>query len=225
MSFLLWLAWTTALVPLVGDAPASVGTVSDPESAQDPQQKVRMEILVAQVHRSAMRGRDIHFPEAKNADEPTVAALKDRQRFRAFLHMLQQKELGVIRAETVVFTMSGHPASLASHPGDQAKPRAVLPLRIVPNVLPDGQIHVLLDVTAWVGGKRSPGAGILGIQVQDGQTLALTGMVLKYVTASISKVPILGDLPFVGSLFASKQYAEHEDELVVLVTPHLVGKD
>jgi type II secretory pathway component HofQ len=224
MSFLLWLAWTIALVPVVGDVPASVGTANDPESGQDPQ-KIRMEILVALVHRTAMRSRDIHFPEAKNADQPTVAALKDRQQFMTFLRELQQEELGRIRAETVVVTVSGHAASLASHPGDKAKPRAVPPPRIVPSVRPDGQIHVLLDVTEWVGKKRSPGAGTVGIQVKDGQTLVLTGVVLKYVTLTSVKIPILGDIPFVGRLFTSNHYAEEEGELVVLVTPHLVGKN
>jgi type II secretory pathway component HofQ len=223
MPFLLWLTWTTALVPLVGIAPGRVGTASASEPGQDSQ-KVQMKILFACVNRSAMRGRDIHFPEEIHADKPTVSALKDRQRFVAFLRELQQKDLGVIRAETVVVTASGQPASLASHPGNEAKPRSGPPLNIEPNVQPDGQVHVLLDVTPWVAGKRKPGGGTVGIQVKDGQTLALTGVVLKCVTATSVKAPILGDLPFVGRLFTSIHYAEEENELVVLVTPHLVGK-
>jgi type II secretory pathway component HofQ len=172
-----------------------------------------------------MRNRDIHFPEAVNADQPTVAAIKDRKRFVAFLRELQENGLGVIRAETVVVTVSGHMASLASHPGNESKPGAVPPLGIVPNVRPGGQVHVDLDITALVEGKKPPDAGTVGIQVGKDQTLALTGLVRKQVTATRCKVPILGDLPFIGRLFSSTQYAEEEIELVVLVTPHLVGEN
>lgn len=224
MSYLLWLAWTTALVPLVGDTPASGGSASAPEPGQDAQ-KIRIEILVAYVKRSAMRGRDIRFPEAVNADQPTIAALKDRKRFVAFLRELQEKELGVIRAETVVDTVSGHSVSLDSHLGNKAKPRAFPPLGIVPNVQPGGQVNVVLDITALVARKRPPDANTVGIQVRDGQTLALTGLVLKQVAATSVKVPILGDLPFVGRLFTSNHYAEEQIELVVLVTPHLQGEN
>jgi hypothetical protein len=223
MSFLLWLAWATTLVPLVGDPPGSVGAASASEAGQAPQ-KVRLEILFACVDRSMMRGQGIHFPEVRDSDQPAVAALKDRQRFVAFLRELQQKKLGVIRAETVIDTASGQPASLASHPGKEPKPKSGLPLSIVPSVRSDGQVHVLLDVTPWVAGKRKPGGGTIGIHVRDGQTLALTGLVLKCVAATSVKVPILGDLPFVGRLFTSTSFSEEENELVVLVTPHLVGE-
>jgi len=48
------------------------------------------------------------------------------------------------------------------------------------------------------------------------------GLIQKDVRASVSKVPVLGDLPFLGAAFSSKSFNETEQELVILVTPHLV---
>ena len=44
----------------------------------------------------------------------------------------------------------------------------------------------------------------------------------RSVNSATNKVPVLGDLPFVGAAFSSKVFTEEEQELVVLVTPHLI---
>src|SRR5262249_48199329 len=60
------------------------------------------------------------------------------------------------------------------------------------------------------------------VEMEPGQTLAIGGLIQNTVQASTSKIPCLGDLPFIGTLFSRKSYNEVEEELVVLVTPHLV---
>jgi type II secretory pathway component GspD/PulD (secretin) len=211
MSLLLWLAWATTLVGFVGDAPGSVGTFSAATSGQDTP-RIQMEILIARVDRSALRALDMRFPEAVDGERPTAVAINDRKRFMALLRELRQKNLAVIVAEPVVVTASGRPASLA-----------VPALDIVPHVQSRGRIRLVLDVKTRPAGKGAPGVDSVVVHVRDGQTLALTGLVTKQVTASSTKVPILGDLPLVGRLFSAISYAEVKHELLVLVTPRLVG--
>src|SRR5207302_7854975 len=60
------------------------------------------------------------------------------------------------------------------------------------------------------------------VEIEDGQTLAIGGLIQHIASATTNKVPVLGDLPFVGAAFSTKTYSDTEQELVILVTPHLV---
>jgi len=60
------------------------------------------------------------------------------------------------------------------------------------------------------------------IELQDGQTFAIAGLLDNSLTHNVSKVPILGDIPILGALFRSEQIRQNRSELLVLVTPHLV---
>ena len=60
------------------------------------------------------------------------------------------------------------------------------------------------------------------IVLEDGQTFAIGGMVFRSVNGNATRVPVLGDLPFIGTAFSTISYTESEEELLVLVTPHLV---
>ncbi|MBX9584501.1 MAG: type II and III secretion system protein, partial [Gemmataceae bacterium] len=61
------------------------------------------------------------------------------------------------------------------------------------------------------------------VMLESGQTFAIGGLIQSSVQASASRVPVLGDLPFVGFAFSRVNYDERESELVILVTPRLVG--
>jgi pilus assembly protein CpaC len=60
------------------------------------------------------------------------------------------------------------------------------------------------------------------IVLEDGQTFAVGGMVFRSVNGTATRVPFLGDLPFIGTAFSTINYTESEEELLVLVTPRLV---
>ena len=60
------------------------------------------------------------------------------------------------------------------------------------------------------------------IELADGQSFAIAGLLREAVRADISKFPLLGDLPVIGPLFQSKSFQKSETELVIIVTPHLV---
>ena len=60
------------------------------------------------------------------------------------------------------------------------------------------------------------------IRVKNGETLILTGVLQDTDTVTTSKVPILGDIPFLGSIFRSSAAQKRKSELIILVTPRIL---
>jgi pilus assembly protein CpaC len=61
-----------------------------------------------------------------------------------------------------------------------------------------------------------------GVELRDGQSFALAGLLDNSEIKSLSKVPVLGDIPIIGSLFRSKSFQKNETELMFIVTAMLV---
>jgi pilus assembly protein CpaC len=61
-----------------------------------------------------------------------------------------------------------------------------------------------------------------GVELRDGQSFALAGLLDNSETKSLSKVPVLGDVPLLGALFRSKSFQKNETELIFIVTAQLV---
>jgi pilus assembly protein CpaC len=61
------------------------------------------------------------------------------------------------------------------------------------------------------------------VELAEGQTLAIAGLLNNSVNANKDVTPLLGDVPVLGALFRSVRYQRKETELVVLVTPRLAG--
>jgi pilus assembly protein CpaC len=107
-------------------------------------------------------------------------------------------------------------------------------LNFTPVVLGNGRIRLKvapevsdLDYTAAVklNGFLVPGLTqrkvTTTVELDEGQTFAIGGLLSNNVTASKDVTPILGDLPVIGALFRSVRYQRRETELIVLVTPRL----
>ncbi len=60
------------------------------------------------------------------------------------------------------------------------------------------------------------------VELADGQSFAIAGLLSETSNDVVSKFPLLGDIPILGALFRSTAYKKKETELVVIVTPHLV---
>ncbi|MGQ0629348.1 MAG: secretin N-terminal domain-containing protein, partial [Phycisphaerales bacterium] len=60
------------------------------------------------------------------------------------------------------------------------------------------------------------------VTVKDGETVVIGGLIQDTEEMRMTKVPVLGDLPFVGGLFKSNEYSKTKTELLVLVTPRVV---
>lgn len=68
--------------------------------------------------------------------------------------------------------------------------------------------------------KRSLNSGL--IRLRDGQTLILTGIIQDQDKSTVSKVPILGDIPILGALFRKTDRTNDRSEVVVLLTPQIM---
>jgi pilus assembly protein CpaC len=60
------------------------------------------------------------------------------------------------------------------------------------------------------------------IELRDGQSFAIAGLLKANDLRLRSKIPWLGSVPVLGALFSSMDYQKHETDLVIIVTPHLV---
>jgi pilus assembly protein CpaC len=60
------------------------------------------------------------------------------------------------------------------------------------------------------------------LELQNGQTFAIAGLMSNSVSQTLSKVPGIGDIPILGQLFKSKSAQKNQTELVVMITPHIL---
>ncbi|MEL6882531.1 MAG: secretin N-terminal domain-containing protein, partial [Cyanobacteria bacterium J06607_10] len=94
-------------------------------------------------------------------------------------------------------------------------------LAVAPSVsAPTGEFSVGDSGTAILLSDRQLTSG--QIRVRDGQTLVLSGIIQESDRTSVSKVPILGDIPLLGALFRRTSRTSDRRELIVLVTPQVM---
>lgn len=63
------------------------------------------------------------------------------------------------------------------------------------------------------------------IRLDDGETFAIGGLIQDDIVESVSKVPLLGDIPIFGHIFKSKSTQNLKTELIIFITPHIVKED
>jgi pilus assembly protein CpaC len=167
--------------------------------------------------------------------------------YTAAIDALQEDGLLKILAKPTLIAQSGRSASFlaggefpfpVSQGDDQVtiewKPFGV-GLNFTPTVLGDDKISLLvspevseLDFTKTIsyGGFVVPSIDTRRmstvVELGDNQSFAIAGLMKNYVRESISKFPLLGDIPILGALFRSTRYQNDETELLVIVTPRLV---
>ncbi|MGU7779836.1 type II and III secretion system protein family protein [Burkholderia sp. PU8-34] len=61
------------------------------------------------------------------------------------------------------------------------------------------------------------------VELGDGESFVIGGLIDRETMSNINKVPFLGDLPIIGAFFKSLNYQQNDKELVIIVTPHLVA--
>lgn len=86
-----------------------------------------------------------------------------------------------------------------------------------PVVANQTNIPLFGDITAI--SKRSAGTTV---ELGDGQTISIAGLLSENTRESVSQLPFAGDIPVLGNLFTSRSFTKGESELVIMVTPRLV---
>lgn len=94
-------------------------------------------------------------------------------------------------------------------------------LSVAPTVsAPSGSAQVSTGETITLLSERSLTSGL--IRLRDGQTLILSGIIQDADRTTVSKVPILGDIPLLGALFRSTRRENTRQEVIVLLTPQIL---
>jgi len=113
-------------------------------------------------------------------------------------------------------------------------------LKFMPTVLDGGRIHLRVSPeVSELSQTGSPFVSVGGttsilpsftlrraqtsVQLADGQSLAIAGLIRSNVNESIKRLPWLGDIPVLGALFRSAEFQADQSELMFVVTPRLVA--
>jgi type IV pilus assembly protein PilQ len=107
--------------------------------------------------------------------------------------------------------------------------KASLSLRVKPQITPDGNVIMTLDVNNDAPGTTTP-AGVqintkhvkTEVLVENGGTVVIGGIYTQNDRTDITKVPFFGDLPLVGIMFRNNTTTTSKTELLVFITPRIV---
>jgi pilus assembly protein CpaC len=163
-----------------------------------------------------------------------------------FIDALKENGLVKILAEPTLVTLSGQEARFLAGgefpiPVPQEETVTIefkafgVGLSFTPTVLSNDKISMRvapevsdLDFSTAVvlGGFVVPGLTMRRastvIELANGQSFAIAGLLRETVREAVAKFPVLGDIPILGALFRSTSFQKNETELIIIVTPHLV---
>ena len=111
--------------------------------------------------------------------------------------------------------------------------KANLALKVKPQITPDGKITMTLDVNKDTPNTRlSTGAGVAidtkhvktEVLVENGGTVVIGGIYTEEKRDNTQRIPILGDLPYIGWLFKNREWIDDKTELLIFITPRIVAE-
>lgn len=172
---------------------------------------------------------------------------KSGNQWTGIFDFLKGNQLIKILAEPNLIALSGQTANFLAggefpipqiddegNVGVEFKPYGVN-LMFTPTVLSEKRIAIKVQpviseldfsISTTIGGALVPGilsrSASTMVELGDGQSFAIAGILQESTRENLSKYPGLGDVPVIGALFKSTSYQKNETELVIIVTPHLV---
>jgi pilus assembly protein CpaC len=174
----------------------------------------------------------------------TFAAQVDALAEQKLARILSQPNLLVDDGSKATITVGGEIPVPISQPGGggvsgvtiEWKQYGVL-LEIEPTILEDGhkinlKVHPTVSSLDFGNGVTLSGFLIPALRTREadtvvtipsGRSLILGGLLQKDDTRILNKIPLLGDLPIIGELFRHREFQSGESELVIMVTPEIVG--
>ncbi|MFA6303454.1 MAG: type IV pilus secretin PilQ [Legionella sp.] len=110
--------------------------------------------------------------------------------------------------------------------------KAVLSLKVTPQITPDGKVLMQLQINQDHPLPQTyngvPAIATKEIQtnvlVNNGQTVVLGGIYTQDKNKSINRIPFFGELPVIGPLFRNTQVSVSNDELLIFITPRIINK-
>ncbi len=170
----------------------------------------------------------------------------DNVSFQALLTALQSNGTAKILAEPNLVTLSGHPATFLSG-GEFAVPTVTgvggvqgiqtyfkgfgTSVSFTPTVLDKDRIRLQVNPSFTTLNKNNSVGGVFGldsrststtVDLREGQVLAIAGLIQEEQRGEDARIPLLGDIPYLGTFFGNRSISRDETELIVVVTPELV---
>jgi pilus assembly protein CpaC len=187
------------------------------------------------------------------SDFLNIFAFNTKEQLGTLIRALQNKGLFQSLAEPNLITQDGKEASFLAggeypYPVVQAgngnnsvtivfKEFGVR-LKFTPTILSDDMIHLKIapevstldfNNAVTISGFRIPALSTrrtdTEVELRDGQTFAVAGLLDNTLNQTLSKVPGIGDIPILGYLFRSRAYQKNATELVVMITPRIVHRN
>jgi type IV pilus assembly protein PilQ len=189
---------------------------------------------------------NVNLPVTSAAGKLALAVLGSNYIVDLELSAMQAEGRGEIKSSPHVITANQKEASIEQGveiPYQQAASsgattvefkKAVLSLKVTPQITPDNRIILDLNVKKDSVGSvivTSGGVGVPSIDtreistqvlVNDGQTVVLGGILETEERRDETKVPYLGDVPVLGRLFKTTRRTNNKDELLIFVTPKIL---
>ncbi|GAA4088275.1 type II and III secretion system protein family protein [Zhongshania borealis] len=167
--------------------------------------------------------------------------------FNAAINALQQNGYAYTLAEPSLVSLSGHSASFLAggefpYPVSNSDGQVQVEfkeygirLNLTPTILSESSIMLKvapevsdLDFTSGVesGGVSVPSLRVrrtdTTIQLAPGESFIISGLISRNTYNNLDTIPGLGDIPIIGALFRSSNFEQKDNELIMVVTPHLV---
>jgi type IV pilus assembly protein PilQ len=108
--------------------------------------------------------------------------------------------------------------------------KANLRLEVTPQITPDGNVVLDVDVSKDSKGDATPAGFAINNQhvntrtmVENGGTVVLGGIYQQTEVSNVNKVPFLGDVPLLGHLFKTTARESTKTELLIFITPKIVA--
>jgi type IV pilus assembly protein PilQ len=107
--------------------------------------------------------------------------------------------------------------------------KANLKLEVIPQITPEGNVILDVDVNKDSVGRATVAGFAIDtkhvktqVLVENGGTVVIGGIYTQTERDEVNKVPLLGDVPYVGNLFKNRQRIFNKTELLVFITPKIV---
>ncbi|EJN01219.1 type IV pilus secretin PilQ [Herbaspirillum sp. YR522] len=110
--------------------------------------------------------------------------------------------------------------------------KANLKLEVTPQITPDGHVILSVDLNKDSRGTATPNGLAINtkhvktqVQVEDGGTVVIGGIYTNIETERETRVPLLGEIPLLGRLFRNNARISDKTEMLIFLTPRIVGRD
>jgi len=184
---------------------------------------------------------NVNLPAAAGASSVVLAFLGSGYAIEAELSAMQTEGRGEIISTPRVITANGKKAlieqgqeipyqsSSANNGTNVQFKKAVLSLDVTPQITPDNRVLMDLEIRNDAPGAVTQGVPSIDtkrvttqVLIKTGETVVLGGVYQQSNSKSTSKVPLLGDIPLLGSLFRNDLKKATKRELLIFITPKIL---